>query len=106
MIRRPPRSTLFPYTTLFRSHRVEHAGEPGVDAVLGLAARDVGTIDQLQLALADVAEARRIFQSQRLSRRDRGRGRGLGECALGDTPPRRAVHHPAVPGLPPAPPPA
>src|SRR2546426_1803822 len=26
MIRRPPRSTLFPYTTLFRS--VEHAAEP------------------------------------------------------------------------------
>src|SRR2546426_8756191 len=25
MIRRPPRSTLFPYTTLFRSHRVECA---------------------------------------------------------------------------------
>src|SRR5690349_23185256 len=25
MIRRPPRSTLFPYTTLFRSHGVEHA---------------------------------------------------------------------------------
>src|SRR2546422_5111703 len=25
MIRRPPRSTLFPYTTLFRSHRVDHA---------------------------------------------------------------------------------
>src|SRR5215208_7682378 len=24
MIRRPPRSTLFPYTTLFRSRRVEH----------------------------------------------------------------------------------
>src|SRR3989442_9669249 len=23
MIRRPPRSTLFPYTTLFRSHRME-----------------------------------------------------------------------------------
>src|SRR3712207_8583549 len=27
MIRRPPRSTLFPYTTLFRSHRAE---EPDV----------------------------------------------------------------------------
>src|SRR2546426_8588665 len=28
MIRRPPRSTLFPYTTLFRSQRlVEHAAE-------------------------------------------------------------------------------
>src|SRR3989442_11706013 len=24
MIRRPPRSTLFPYTTLFRSHIVQH----------------------------------------------------------------------------------
>src|SRR3712207_7722590 len=33
MIRRPPRSTLFPYTTLFRSrpdqHRDERAGVPG-----------------------------------------------------------------------------
>src|SRR3712207_7985469 len=26
MIRRPPRSTLFPYTTLFRSRPAEHAG--------------------------------------------------------------------------------
>src|SRR5260221_7601878 len=26
MIRRPPRSTLFPYTTLFRSHDASHAG--------------------------------------------------------------------------------
>src|SRR2546430_4947068 len=25
MIRRPPRSTLFPYTTLFRSHRKQYA---------------------------------------------------------------------------------
>src|SRR5258708_24718349 len=29
MIRRPPRSTLFPYTTLFRSHRI--AGFPEAD---------------------------------------------------------------------------
>src|SRR2546426_7739986 len=28
MIRRPPRSTLFPYTTLFRSHR-DHRGRRG-----------------------------------------------------------------------------
>src|SRR2546426_12644068 len=27
MIRRPPRSTLFPYTTLFRSHRPERVGD-------------------------------------------------------------------------------
>src|SRR3712207_8995471 len=25
MIRRPPRSTLFPYTTLFRSHKLSHS---------------------------------------------------------------------------------
>src|SRR2546427_5698349 len=29
MIRRPPRSTLFPYTTLFRSHRVSPPPEQG-----------------------------------------------------------------------------
>src|SRR2546430_5954500 len=29
MIRRPPRSTLFPYTTLFRSGRAVHAGVQG-----------------------------------------------------------------------------
>src|SRR2546430_7861650 len=28
MIRRPPRSTLFPYTTLFRSHEHHHHGLP------------------------------------------------------------------------------
>src|SRR5476649_3044998 len=30
MIRRPPRSTLFPYTTLFRSPRRRHPEAPGV----------------------------------------------------------------------------
>src|SRR3712207_7890822 len=29
MIRRPPRSTLFPYTTLFRSWRIAERTEPG-----------------------------------------------------------------------------
>src|SRR3712207_6913994 len=31
MIRRPPRSTLFPYTTLFRSHRRDQQGRGGAD---------------------------------------------------------------------------
>src|SRR3712207_7976601 len=35
MIRRPPRSTLFPYTTLFRSPRIAGGGPPPI----GLAAR-------------------------------------------------------------------
>src|SRR3712207_8127872 len=53
MIRRPPRSTLFPYTTLFRSaRRVEaipaHAGSPaGVDSTMtrhGRSASSVSTV--------------------------------------------------------------
>src|SRR5256885_8512137 len=51
MIRRPPRSTLFPYTTLFRSdgrhhqqedgevERVEHPADPGGDEGHPLSAR-------------------------------------------------------------------
>src|SRR2546422_8086846 len=41
MIRRPPRSTLFPYTTLFRSRdqRVEPREGHDVDAALALAGR-------------------------------------------------------------------
>src|SRR5260370_17813523 len=35
MIRRPPRSTLFPYTTLFRSHDVILRGLRGKDPLLG-----------------------------------------------------------------------
>src|SRR2546430_16836433 len=31
MIRRPPRSTLFPYTTLFRSQHLVHGGDGAVD---------------------------------------------------------------------------
>src|SRR3989441_8369423 len=41
MIRRPPRSTLFPYTTLFRSPRDREAKGP-VPARLGRTDRDVG----------------------------------------------------------------
>src|SRR3712207_7409475 len=56
MIRRPPRSTLFPYTTLFRSH--PHAeGEPAVGAPLrdhrGVAAGAAGLPGELQFHLAD-----------------------------------------------------
>src|SRR2546427_5153173 len=38
MIRRPPRSTLFPYTTLFRSRRSGRARVPGRDSGRGAAA--------------------------------------------------------------------
>src|SRR2546430_4208663 len=44
MIRRPPRSTLFPYTTLFRSHEPVHAvpGAPSGAASRRARLRDVG----------------------------------------------------------------
>src|SRR3712207_8110603 len=38
MIRRPPRSTLFPYTTLFRSDRLQGIRRAGKDEVEGLGA--------------------------------------------------------------------
>src|SRR2546425_7057522 len=44
MIRRPPRSTLFPYTTLFRSHArgiVERAREGGEETVAALRYADL-----------------------------------------------------------------
>src|SRR2546430_7752570 len=66
MIRRPPRSTLFPYTTLFRSAPVEAvavgavAPRPGVavGAEPGLAAgpapvADAGAVDVVPGAVAD-----------------------------------------------------
>src|SRR3712207_7409347 len=43
MIRRPPRSTLFPYTTLFRSlsNVVKHAGAANVEVQLSFIGRTV-----------------------------------------------------------------
>src|SRR3712207_7188982 len=40
MIRRPPRSTLFPYTTLFRSDRVEEVDQRG--RAVGRRGREAG----------------------------------------------------------------
>src|SRR3989337_3033098 len=61
MIRRPPRSTLFPYTTLFRSHRL-----PAVYADLR---------GPLHLHRAGEARRRRLRQGEAL--RDRVRDRRL-----------------------------
>src|SRR2546427_13295871 len=46
MIRRPPRSTLFPYTTLFRSGLASH-GDEGDGQERGALIARVGAVDQL-----------------------------------------------------------
>src|SRR2546422_4834336 len=69
MIRRPPRSTLFPYTTLFRSRRDEKrcscAGrfrrllDGGADARVGAAAADVARHGPVDVGVGGVRLARR-----------------------------------------------
>src|SRR3712207_7297710 len=54
MIRRPPRSTLFPYTTLFRSSRVESA-RAALERIRALLDRadSLGTVIRLESVLSD-----------------------------------------------------
>src|SRR2546426_2853845 len=69
MIRRPPRSTLFPYTTLFRSGErvvglrvLGHEGE----------VRVLGTADQLELAIAHlVGQPRQVPPPESIREVDR-----------------------------------
>src|SRR5260221_2271237 len=58
MIRRPPRSTLFPYTTLFRSRRsrVDPAPEPAPRVIPAAGAR------KHQILLHPLAEFERVFR--------------------------------------------
>jgi len=62
MIRRPPRSTLFPYTTLFRSDRVRIARNAGADLFLSIHADSAPAGSRARGAsvytLADRAERR------------------------------------------------
>src|SRR5256885_14935013 len=61
MIRRPPRSTLFPYTTLFRSLEPERMAKRDqlVRAFRGHDARDDGGVEHRPLAGAVTAGAQR-----------------------------------------------
>src|SRR3712207_8730141 len=58
MIRRPPRSTLFPYTTLFRSQQVVGAG-PGKSG-FGREGAAQAFLQRLQQRLADRRIVRRL----------------------------------------------
>src|SRR3712207_4190878 len=63
MIRRPPRSTLFPYTTLFRSRF--DPGELVPEAGQGAVALQVRAGDEHLVAALDDAETRRRVEAER-----------------------------------------
>src|SRR2546427_157886 len=99
MIRRPPRSTLFPYTTLFRSVEVAQQRERSVDRP-----HDAGVAHaSVPAAIVDVAahrphaEAtiRRGLVPLDCNRRPRGPETGAA-VALGADVGEQRVHHPAV----------
>src|SRR5690242_21084308 len=62
MIRRPPRSTLFPYTTLFRSNVAQRAKAPRVSSTSR--AVDAWESDELSDFLAFVREDRLYARSE------------------------------------------
>src|SRR3712207_8964154 len=72
MIRRPPRSTLFPYTTLFRSQGV---AEPRAAERVLQGARGDGRADVLRDLLAGLVERRELLDLLRdgVQRRRGGR---------------------------------
>src|SRR5690242_14696592 len=103
MIRRPPRSTLFPYTTLFRSHgrmsgdragravphggrhlrrkRARHARQPA--AAGGLAGRADVLPDHEIAGGGGSGDPRRAYPAARRARRFEARGLGRGQCRCG-----------------------
>src|SRR3989454_5761702 len=64
MIRRPPRSTLFPYTTLFRSGRLAAPLDPAAQHLGRLVVRE-GML-QLEFAVLEVCEGRGEKEGARL----------------------------------------
>src|SRR2546427_12981315 len=92
MIRRPPRSTLFPYTTLFRSQLVE--GRPGAELIedaLRLFRRTHRDLQAVhRLGLLELAPVR-VVEGARLGRRGALGAGLLGHVLLRQEPLARVV---------------
>src|SRR3712207_8986503 len=56
MIRRPPRSTLFPYTTLFRSAPKKMAG-PRSSAALGVTVESTFTLEEYDIVMLSATQS-------------------------------------------------
>src|SRR5256886_11472253 len=97
MIRRPPRSTLFPYTTLFRSTVVSRVAAAygrlpeGYDRGADLAAQAIAGLPEFDARVADAAEHWRL---DRVGVIERNILRlALAELAEGSTPPQIGRAH-------------
>src|SRR2546425_13354812 len=80
MIRRPPRSTLFPYTTLFRSQPPHHIAVP-LGRGAGSGRKDQGEERELQVARPGGEQAPEVAAPERPPLR-RGRDTQLQECLV------------------------
>src|SRR2546429_9333348 len=109
MIRRPPRSTLFPYTTLFRSHGQRHAvaavaPDTAGQRLIRNIVFDIGWVlvrlnyrpilGHLEAHGAQVAECDAVLERIGLPEHELGRipGRRLLERLGGLRPPTRCTH--------------
>src|SRR3989441_10273340 len=82
MIRRPPRSTLFPYTTLFRSRRVEHPPRGAPDVRPGAVALDEGDDGPVGHDPAPVLEPDALTHVAGAPRGISGAAGGSNRCSL------------------------
>src|SRR5256885_1597106 len=83
MIRRPPRSTLFPYTTLFRSHRRAQLVRDERDEVGAQGREAAKLLDRSPLGLvgADVLDGARDEPAEQARELDLLRAEGVGLAA-------------------------
>src|SRR5690349_21634805 len=66
MIRRPPRSTLFPYTTLFRALSAEHDAGKLLEMIL-TKCREITNADAGSLYLVEQSEPASLTESQKVA---------------------------------------
>src|SRR3712207_8121223 len=94
MIRRPPRSTLFPYTTLFRSHRLRSGGRALIGNEPGIARDQLHAADiDIELISTDLGDGRQDRKSTRLNSSHANISYAVFCLKNNMTRPRAVIHH-------------